>query len=80
MKQGCRSLTDCEDGYLKDASHLIVDRDTSFIAMRDFIDTEVVLLPKPESTTQSPASVNGGRSLYEPNMQDARRIKMDKYS
>jgi hypothetical protein len=57
-----------------------VDRDTSFIAMRDFIDTEVVLLPKPESTTQSPASVNGGRSLYEPNMQDARRIKMDKYS
>ena len=45
MKQGCRNLTDCEDGCLKDASHLIVDRDTSFIAMRDFIDTEVVLLP-----------------------------------
>ena len=49
MKQVCRDLTDCEDGFLKDASHLIVDRDTSFIAMRDFLgqntDTEVVLLP-----------------------------------
>jgi transposase InsO family protein len=49
MKQVCRTLTDDEDGFLKDASHLIVDRDTSFIAMREFIDThtdtEVVLLP-----------------------------------
>ena len=49
MKQVCRDLTDCEDGFLKDASHLIADRDTSFIAMRDFLDqnsdTEVVLLP-----------------------------------
>ncbi len=49
MKQVCRNLTDCEDGFLKDAKHLIVDRDTSFIAMREFIDqntdTEVVLLP-----------------------------------
>jgi putative transposase len=49
MKQVCRNLTDCEDGFLKDASHLIVDRDASFIAMREFreqnTDTEVVLLP-----------------------------------
>ena len=49
MKQVCRNLTDCEDGFLKDATHLIVDRDTSFIAMREFLeqntDTEVVLLP-----------------------------------
>ncbi|MDG2127183.1 MAG: integrase core domain-containing protein [Fuerstiella sp.] len=49
MKQACRNLTDCEDGVLKDASHLIMDRDTSFIAMRDFLqqnsETEVVLLP-----------------------------------
>ena len=49
MKQVCRNLTDCEDGILKDAKHLIVDRDTSFIAMRKFLeqntDTEVVLLP-----------------------------------
>ena len=49
MRQVCRSLTDCEDGFLKDASHLIVDRDTSFLAMREYLsqntDTEVVLLP-----------------------------------
>jgi len=49
LTQVCRNLTDCEDGFLKDAIHLIVDRDTSFIAMRKFLeqdtDTEVVLLP-----------------------------------
>ena len=49
MKQVCRNLTDCEDGFLKDAKHLIVDRDTSFIAMREFLEqnteTEIVLLP-----------------------------------
>jgi hypothetical protein len=49
MKQVCRNLTDCEDGFLKDASHLIVDRDTSFIAMRKFLEqnteTEVILMP-----------------------------------
>jgi len=49
MKQVCRNLTDCEDGLLKDASHLTVDRDTSFIAMRQFLEentnTKVVLLP-----------------------------------
>ena len=49
MKQVCRNLTDCEDGFLKDASHLIMDRDASFIALREFLeqntDTEVALLP-----------------------------------
>jgi hypothetical protein len=49
VKQVCRNLTDCEDGFLKDASHLIVDRDTSFIAMRKFLEqnteTEVILMP-----------------------------------
>ena len=49
MTQVCRSLTDDEDGFLKDASHLIADRDNNFIAMREFLkqntDTEVVLLP-----------------------------------
>jgi hypothetical protein len=49
MKQVCRNLTDAEDGFLQDASHVIVDRDTSFIVLRDFIEqntaTEVVLLP-----------------------------------
>ena len=49
MRQVCRSLTDCEDGFLKDASHLIVDRDTSFLTMRKYVeqntDTRIVLLP-----------------------------------
>ena len=49
MKQVCRNLTDSEAGFLGNASHLIVDRSTSFIATRKFIDkhtdTEVVLLP-----------------------------------
>jgi putative transposase len=49
MNQVCRDLTDCEDGFLRNASHLIVDRDSSFIPMRDFLDqnteAEVVLLP-----------------------------------
>jgi hypothetical protein len=46
IQQVCRNLNDSEDGFLKDASHLIVDRD---IGLPDFIqqntDTEVVLPP-----------------------------------
>ena len=49
MTQVCRDITNDQDGFLKDASHLIVVRDSSLIAMRDFLDqnteTEVVLLP-----------------------------------
>lgn len=49
MKQVSRDLTDYEDGFLKDASHLIVERDSSFIAMRELFDqnteTAVILLP-----------------------------------
>ncbi|MCP4788373.1 MAG: transposase [Fuerstiella sp.] len=49
IRQACRNLTDCEDGFLKEASHLILDRDTSLIPMRGFMEqhteTEVVLLP-----------------------------------
>ncbi|MEO1995145.1 MAG: integrase core domain-containing protein [Planctomycetaceae bacterium] len=49
MKQDSRNLTDCEDGFLKDASHLIVDRDTCFNPMWEFLEqnteTKVVLLP-----------------------------------
>jgi putative transposase len=49
MKQICRNLTDCEDGFLKNASHLIVDRDNSFLALRNYVkdntETNMVLLP-----------------------------------
>ena len=33
MQQTCRELTNDVDGFLKGASHLIMDRDTSFIAL-----------------------------------------------
>ncbi len=49
IRQVCRNLTDCEDGFLRNASHLIADRDSSFIPMRHFLNqntkTEVILLP-----------------------------------
>jgi len=49
MKQICRNLTDCKNGFLKDATHLIVDRDACFLALRDYVDqntnTDIVLLP-----------------------------------
>jgi putative transposase len=49
IRQVCRNFTDCEDGFLRNASHLIVDRDSSFNPVRGFIEqnteTEVILLP-----------------------------------
>ena len=49
MKPVCRNLTDCDDGFLKDATHLIVDCDACFLALRDYVnqntDTDIVLLP-----------------------------------
>ena len=49
ITQACRNQTDCEDGFLRNASHLIVDRDSSFISIRGFMEqnteTEVILLP-----------------------------------
>ena len=47
LTQVCRDLTDCKDGFLKNASHLIVERDTSFITMRCFLDqnTETEVIP-----------------------------------
>jgi putative transposase len=48
-RQMARNLTDCDEGFLKDASHLIVDRDTKFLPLRTYVDdltdTEIVLLP-----------------------------------
>ncbi len=49
MKQVCRNITDTEDGFMKDVSHFIVNRDTCFITMRQCLEedtnTKVVLLP-----------------------------------
>jgi len=48
-RQMARNLTDCDESFLKDASHLIVDRDTKFVPLRSYVDdltdTEIVLLP-----------------------------------
>jgi hypothetical protein len=48
-RQMARNLTDHDEGFLKDASHLIVDRDTKFLPLRTYVDdltdTEIVLLP-----------------------------------
>jgi putative transposase len=44
-----RNLTDCQGGFLNDASHLLIDRDTKFLPLRTYVeamtDTDVVLLP-----------------------------------
>ena len=49
-KQICRNLTDCEDGFLKDASHVIMDRDNSLLPMREFLEdntaTKAIVLPR----------------------------------
>ena len=64
--QVCRNLTDCEDGFLRNASHLILDRDSSFIPMRGFIEqnieTEVILLP-PKSPNMNAYMERWFRSL-----------------
>ena len=48
-KQIARNLTDGGDGFLKDASHLRVDRDTKFLPLRSYLKdmtpTDVVVLP-----------------------------------
>ncbi|MFT5854372.1 MAG: putative transposase [Verrucomicrobiales bacterium] len=48
IRQTARNLTAC-GGFLNDASHLLVDRDTKFQPLRTYLegmtDTEVVLLP-----------------------------------
>jgi len=48
-RQMARNLTDCDEGFLKDMSHLVVDRDTKFLPLRTYVEdtteTTVVLLP-----------------------------------
>lgn len=49
ITQTGRELTDSHDGFLRNASHLLMDRDTKFAPLREFLktctDTKVVLLP-----------------------------------
>ena len=63
---GCSISQPIYDEFLKDAGHLIVDRDTSFIAMREFLEqnteTKVVLRP-PQSPNRNAYMERGFRSL-----------------
>lgn len=49
MKQVARQLTNEEDGFLRNSTHLILDRDTKFLPLRDYLEqhtsTKPVLLP-----------------------------------
>ncbi len=49
VRQMARNLTDGQGGFLNNASHLLIDRDTKFLPLRaylnDMTDTDVVLLP-----------------------------------
>ena len=46
MKQICRSQTVYDDGCLKDASHLIMDRDGSFVVMQEHLQQNSTPIPK----------------------------------
>ena len=49
VRQTARNLTDCEEGFLNGASHLLVDRDTKFSPLRGYLreytGIKPVLLP-----------------------------------
>ena len=56
MNQTARELTNCEDGFLNDKQHLIMDRDTKFCeSFRTFLSTEVV---KPVRLPQRAPNMN----------------------
>ena len=44
-----RNLTDSQDGFLRNSTHILVDRDTKFSPLREFLETcteiETILLP-----------------------------------
>jgi putative transposase len=48
-RQMARNLTDCEAGFFKDTTHIIVDQDSSFKPFRSYIDdlTEAKMVPLP---------------------------------
>lgn len=49
VRQMARNLTDPQDGFLRNSTHILVDRDTKFSPFRDFLETsaeiETILLP-----------------------------------
>ncbi len=49
VRQMARNVTDPQNGFLRNSTHILVDRDTKFSPLRDFLETstdiEPVLLP-----------------------------------
>ena len=49
VRQMARNQTEAQEGFLRNATHLLVDRDTKFLPLRDFLenctDIEPVVLP-----------------------------------
>ena len=39
VRQMARNLTDPQDGFLRNSTHLLIDRDTKFLPLRDFLET-----------------------------------------
>ena len=57
VQQMARNLTDSQDGFLKDSTHILVDRDTKFLPLRKFLETstdnEPVVLPPRSSNCKA---------------------------
>jgi putative transposase len=45
VRQMGRNLTDPHDGFLRNASHILVDRDTKFLPLRHFLETSTEIEP-----------------------------------
>ncbi len=45
VRQMARNLTDPKDGFLKNSTHILVDRDTKFLPLRDFLESSTEIEP-----------------------------------
>ncbi len=45
VRQVGRNLTDSFDGFLNEHTHLLIDRDTSFLPLRDFLEKHTSIIP-----------------------------------
>ena len=53
IRQVCRNLTSADDGFLRNTTHLLVDRDTKFQPMREYL-TDCSRVKPPLLTPRSP--------------------------
>ncbi len=60
VQQMARNLTDPQDGFLKNSTHIFIDRDTKFLPLREFLetctDTEPVVLPPRSPNCKEPTT------------------------